>query len=388
MVTLQGDVYQGDEERAGPGRQDISGANLLARWQRQSERGEFQLQGYYDHSRRDAPVDGVPLTLDTWDLEAQQSLSLGASNRLVWGMGVRVHHYDIVNSASLIFNPPSRTLEQWNLFVQDTLSLGSRLKATVGIKVERNDYTGWEPQPELRLSWQVNDRTLLWGAISRAVRSPTPLDADVEERVGSLVFLTGDPDFQSENVLAYELGYRGEPAAALSLSVSAFYNVYNDLRTVETASATAFLPLRWGNMMKGHTYGVTAWAKWQVTDWWRLAPGFALLRKDLQFKPGASTLLGTGQAGNDPRGHGLLSSSMRLGTRGSLDLTLRHVGALPDPALPAYTELGARLAWTLADNWEVALTGTNLLHARHREYPAPAGTHIRRSVLAEARWSR
>jgi iron complex outermembrane receptor protein len=139
--------------------------------------------------------------------------------------------------------------------------------------------------------------------------------------------------------------------------------------------------------MAGHTYGVTAWAKWQVTDWWRLAPGLALLRKDLQFKPGASGLLGIGQSGNDPRGHALLTSSMDLGRDRTFDVTVRHVASLPDPKLPSYTEMSARFAWRLSPSWELSLAGKNLLHARHLEYPAPAGAEISRSVLAEARWA-
>lgn len=252
------------------------------------------------------------------------------------------------------------------------------------MKLERNDYSGWEPQPDARLTWRAGEHTQLWLAVSRAVRSPTPLDADVLERIGTLDFLRGNPDFQSEKVTAYEVGYRGEPTQDVSISVSGFYNVYNDLRTIEFG-APAVLPLRWDNRMKGEAWGFTAWGKWQVTDWWRLSPGIAWLHKKLEFKQGASMLLGTAQAGNDPRAHALLTSSMELGSRRSLELSLRHVASLPDPALPAYTELNASFSWALSRSWKLALTGTNLLHESHVEYPTP-GNPIRRSVMAEARW--
>jgi iron complex outermembrane receptor protein len=125
-----------------------------------------------------------------------------------------------------------------------------------------------------------------------------------------------------------------------------------------------------------------------VTDWWRLSPGLAWLHKDLKFKSGASQLLSVAQAGNDPKSHMLVNSSMQFGPRRTLDINLRHVASLPDPALPAYTELSARMSWALSGAWEVALSGTSLLHARHREYPEPVGTSIRRSVAAEVRWKR
>jgi iron complex outermembrane recepter protein len=386
-ATVQGDAYSGIEDQPGQGKQAISGANMLGRWQTHTDRTDFQLQGYIDHSQRAAPLDGVAFVLNTYDVEFQQGINVGAANKIIWGGGTRFHRYDITNSATLLFLPPDRTLELWNIFGQDTVSLNSSLKLTVGLKLEHNSYTGWEPQPDARLAWQLSDSTLLWAAVSRAARTPTPFDADVVEKVGALVFLTGNKDFQSEQVWAYEVGYRALFTSRFSVSVSGFFNAYDDLRTVETATPTVFLPLRWDNQMEGHTYGVTAWAKWQVTDWWRLEPGFALLRKELQFKPGASGLLGVQQSGNDPRGTGLLTSSMDLGRARTFDFTIRHVASLPDPALPAYTEMSARFAWRLSPVWELSVFGTNLLHASHLEYPATAGTQINRSIMAEARWT-
>ena len=386
-ATLQGDAYRGIEDQPGPGKQTISGANVLGRWQAHTEHSDLQLQGFLDHTQREAPLDGVAFVLNTYDVEFQQGMNLGSAHRLVWGAGIRANVYDITNSATLLFLPPQRTLQLWNVFGQDTAALTENLKLTVGIKLEHNSYSGWEPQPDARLAWQVNDSNLLWAAVSRAIRSPTPFDADVLERVGTLDFLTGNKDFRSEEVWAYELGYRAILTPSFSLSTSVFYNVYDDLRTIETASATAFLPLRWDNQMQGHTYGVTAWAKWQVTNWWRLAPGFTLLHKELQFTPEASGLLGLSQSGNDPRAHALLTSSMNLGRDRTLDVTLRHVASLPDPALPSYTDLSARFAWLLSPAWELSIAGTNLLHASHQEYPAPDGSEIRRSVVAEARWT-
>src|SRR6185369_13886617 len=386
-VTVQGDAYRGDKQRTGPGRQEISGANLLGRWQKQTRNGSIQLQGYLDHVWRDAPVDGVPFQLDTFDLEGQQSLNLLSSHRLTWGAGLRVHDYRVTNSTTLLFDPADRRLKQLNVFAQDTWALLDNLRLTLGLKFERNDYSGWEPQPDVRLAWQLGD-SMLWGAVARAVRSPSPFDTDVVERVGGVDFLRGNPDFHSEAVRAYEIGYRGDFSSAFSLSVSGFYNIYDDLRTVELSNTPTLLPLRWDNLMKGHTYGLTTWAKWQVTDWWRLSPGFTWLHKELRFKAGSSQLGGLAQAGNDPREHALLSSAMQLGTGRTLDIMLRHVSALPDPALPAYTELSVRFAWAVSAAWELALSGANLLHDSHQEYPGPVGASIHRSIAAEVRWKK
>ena len=146
------------------------------------------------------------------------------------------------------------------------------------------------------------------------------------------------------------------------------------------------MPLHWANGIEGHTYGIEAWAQWQVIPWWRLSPGVRTLHKDLAFEPGASGLLGISQTGDDPSSQILLNSSMDLPSRLTFDATLRRVGSLPDPAFPSYTELNARLGWHANRVLEVAVIGANLLHARHLEFPAPYGEEIPRSVLLQLQW--
>jgi iron complex outermembrane recepter protein len=139
--------------------------------------------------------------------------------------------------------------------------------------------------------------------------------------------------------------------------------------------------------MRGDTYGVSTWAKWQVTDWWRLSPGLRLLYKDLEFKPGSNSLLGVEQASNDATSHASLASSMDLGSTITMDIFLRYVDELPDPPLDAYYEMNARIGWQMTPLLNLSLTGSNLLHSRHRESPAASDSEISRGVFAEARWS-
>jgi iron complex outermembrane receptor protein len=136
--------------------------------------------------------------------------------------------------------------------------------------------------------------------------------------------------------------------------------------------------------MRGNTEGLEIWGKWQVLDWWRLSPGLRLLYKDLKFKPGSSRLLGTNEAGNDPRIQSLLTSSMDLGTQLTLDATFRYVGALPQPHLNAYVELETFASYRVSRSLDLSISGFNLLQARHLEYPDPSGEYIRRLVMAQA----
>lgn len=385
-VTLSGDLYSGVESQPS-GNQNISGGNLTAHWQHDLEDGaSLQLLTYYDETQRSAAGGGGAFTLDTYDIELQHNFKLGDWNSIVWGIGDRIHDYRITDRIgadnSLLWNPGHRNLNLANIFAEDHIPLGDNVQLTIGLKVENDPYSGWNPMPSGRLSWQMAPGHMVWGAISRVVRSPTPFDADVVEKLGAATFLTGSPNFLPEQLTAYELGYRSQLGDNFSLSVSAFANSYDNLRTIEVTPVT-FLPLVWGNRMDGNVHGVEVWASYQPLDWWRLNAGFNIQHEDLAFKPGASQLLRLAQAGDDPHHQASLRSSMRLDDDVSFDADFRYVGQLPDPHVPEYVEANARLGWKVSDTLSFGLSGFNLLHGHHVEY-AP-GDEIRRSVFLETR---
>ena len=207
------------------------------------------------------------------------------------------------------------------------------------------------------------------------------------------MLILGPGRFQPESLVAYELGYRGRPTPRTSLSISAFYNVYDDLRTFEAPPGQGF-PIAIANAMEGETWGVEAWGSLQAADWWRLSVGANWLDQDLRFKPGAAGLGGLQIAGNDPDYQLSLRSAMTLPYGLELDLHLRRVSSLPAPASPAYTELNGRLAWPVTESVELSLAGFNLLHEHHPEFGeaqssvqlGASGVETGRSVVLAARW--
>jgi len=383
VVTLQGDVFDGFNAQQGAPAENISGHNLTARWTRSADQGSsLQVQAFYDRAKRSAPRDGSGFWVDTYDVDLQQAMNFGP-HQLVFGGGYREVRYRITGTPTLFFTPPARNFGLWNGFVQGAFALAPTLKLTLGAKVEDSAFEHPQVLPSARLAWTPSNEVTLWGAASRAVRSPTPFDRDVGERMGALLFLVGDPDFKSEKVTAYELGAKVRPHPRLSVSVSGFYNDYDDLRSIEPTIPT-FIPLHWGNEMKGHAYGLEAWGDFQAASWWRLSGAVAWLDEQFRFKPGGFGLLGPSQAANDPKYRASFTSSMDLSRTIALDATLRHVSAFPEPRLPAYTELDARLGWRLNDDISVALVGRNLLHDDHQEYTD--GTRIPRNVSLDLQW--
>jgi iron complex outermembrane receptor protein len=311
-------------------------------------------------------------------------MALGSANKLVWGGGARLSHYLISGTPSIFFLPSGRNLFLANAFVQDSLALSSATTITAGLKAEHDPYVGTSLLPDLRLAIKPAQSTLLWAAVSRAVRSATPFDEDVHEFAGT-VTLNGNPDFRTEKLTAYELGLRAQPLSRLSFSATVFYHQYDDLRTIEVLPGPG-LNLYWGNNLAGHSYGLEAWAHFSPVHWWTLSAGATLLRENLHFKAGASApFIGTDQNGVDPNHWLTMQSSMDFGSI-TLDLNLRSVARLEGGGVPAYTELGGRLGWSISDHFELTLSGENLLRARHVEYPG--GDEIPRRVLVGLQWRR
>lgn len=388
IFMLQGDAYQGGRSQGVTPDEKIAGFDVLARWRRTSPSGStLQVQTYYDHTGREVLNGSGSFTVDTVDFDVQHSFPVGTGHQIVWGGGARFNHYDIRGIPNIAFVPSRDTQFLANVFVQGSFAITPGLTAIAGLKVEHGPYDETELLPSARLAWKPNDAVLLWGAVSRAVRRPTPFDRDVQEYMGAPdPFLIGSPTFRSEELTAWEAGIRLVPSSQISLSISGFFNEYDDLRTVEPTPIT-FTPLSWGNGIQGHSYGFDSWADIRLTDWWRVKPGYSLLIQKFRFKPGSVPLLSTTQVGNDPKHRAFLRSSMDIGPEINFDADLRYVSALPDPFAPSYVELGARLGWQFSERAELSVSGFNLLHDRHQEVPLSQGNRVSRSVFVALKWT-
>jgi iron complex outermembrane recepter protein len=383
-LTLQGDAFWGANTEFGAPDEGILGHNILARWNRDLGDGSsLQIQGYYDRLGRGNGTTGN-FWVDTYDLDVQHTFNLGARNQITWGGGVRIMPYQINGVGALTFSPASRTLDLSNAFVQDSVTLTGDLTAVVGLKLEDDPFSGLAALPSARLSWKANANLLFWGAASRAIRSPTPFEDDVVERSGSTVVIQGNPNFEPETLTAYELGARAEIGPKVSLSVSTFYNFYDDLRSIELAPPPALFT--WGNKFKGRDYGAEIWADYQVLPWWRLSASFEELAENFERKPGSIDFLGIPELGDDPENRAALHSSMQIGEDVGLDADLRYVGVLPDPHVPAYVELNASVGWNVSRAVRLSLSGFNLLHAHHQEFPASEANAIPRSFAVGLQW--
>lgn len=381
--TLQGDAY----DRRVANRDvnadvDLEGLNIVGRWTRSFEGGgNFSLQAYVDRAARDEPL--LVSTETTWDVAAQHRFAPIGAHEITVGGGYRriASNYDSDPAAVAFLTPAKREADLSNLFIHDRIALSDKLTLTLALKAEDSSVSGLEWLPGVRIGWTVDDRTFLWARAARAVRTPSFIDKGLTLPG----FLEGGPGFDSETLWAYEVGYRGRPTAKTSLTVTAYFNDYDDLRTVDLHPAT-FLPVTFANSARGQVYGVEAWGSWDVTDRWRLSGGFAALHGDFEHKPGSRDITGIASRGDDPDWRGQVRSQFDLSDAVEFDVAVRAVDDRPS-GVDGYIATDVRLGWQVNERIELSLAGFNIFDDRHVESDdAGRRREIGRSAFLRLRW--
>ena len=284
--TVQGDYYYGEAGEPSilnllrppyrlynPTETHYEGASLLGRWQRQlGESDSFTLQAFVDFTRRDWTAHTEEKRL-TWDVDFQYHLRSLPRNDLIIGIGMRQGD-DAFAAATRGIPADALQFVQgqsgggvqrlFSLFAQDDISLlPDDLTLTLGAKVEHLPATGTEMSPNARLLWTPADGWSIWGAVSRAVRTPSRVDlrgkvvAAVELPAGftltqpealrgfsqissplPIVLQQGSGHVDAERVVSFEAGIKHRFSETLSVDVAAFRNEYDRLRTAQLVPPT------------------------------------------------------------------------------------------------------------------------------------------------------
>jgi iron complex outermembrane receptor protein len=382
-IMFQMNLYDGRPDPDGNNPIIASGNNLLARWNRTfSERSGLQLQAYYDKTWRDFRNDFTE-ALRTYDLEAQHRFTLGKRHELIYGFGFRYMDHEVENLELFAFRPGRKSLYLYNVFLQDEITVvHDKLRLILGLKLEHNSYTGYQHQPNARVNWTPTETQTVWAAASRAVRNPARIDREFYLSLAPGVDFIEGSNTRSEEVLAYELGWRFQPVNSLSLSLATFYNIYDHIRSVEPGPPPFGIPLTFGNGVKGETYGIEFSATHQLTSALRLRAGYTFLKKELRVKPDSEDMNEASAESNDPSHQLMLQSIVNLPHGIEFGTVLRHVSKLSDPYVSDYTGLDIRLAWRIIDAIELNIVGQNLLQKSHTEFipDSPYPKSIERSI--------
>jgi iron complex outermembrane recepter protein len=414
-LTVQGDIYKGKVgqqvsiayysplvQQNVDGIEDVSGGNLLGVWQHTlSNTSNIQVQTYYDRTSRFGPQLGE--TRNTFDFDFVHHLQLGERNQVTWGFGTRVSQGDFEQTVATVdFTPHDETDTLYSTFVQDQVAiLKDKLWLTLGSKFEHNNFTGWENQPAARLLFNPTPHQTLWAAVSRAVRTPSRIDENLQltglvlSNPPIFVCICDNGKFISETLLGYELGYRRLITPRLYVDVAGFHNKYNDLQSFGAASLSIvnspppqhiLISVPFANGIMGSTNGGEIAPDWKATRWMELRAAYSytslnLVDRATRAKSSDISSYEDSSPHNEVTGQAFFNLPRQF----TFSPTYRYVGAVPAQLTGSYQTMDARIAWRFTKNFELSFTGQNLFQPRHPEF---GSVLIERGGYGQITWRR
>ena len=426
QVTLQGDMYRSHYgelltipslnspySSTFPNAGAISGGNILGRWAHDFGSSSTSLQVYFDNTN----ISENSLFTDhqnIFDIDFQHSFHLTDSQAVIWGVGYRSIGDNNDSSFTVSLQPNHNQLNQFSGFAQDEISLlDRRVQLTLGTKLEHNDFTGLEVEPNARVLWNITPNQSVWTAISRAARTPalterglqlvsavippggpgnpTPLSAEAN--------VYGSNQFKSEDLLAYEVGYRVQVSNNLSADIATFYNNYTHLRSAEPgapfvqtdpAPLHLVVPFVASNKMHGGTYGAELFTEYKVLPRWKLTGSYSYLQMDIRKDATSMDPIPDNLNLSSPRHQFYVRSSLDVFRKLEHDFTVRYVDDLPALNIPHYYSVDTHFSYALPRSFELSIGSQNLLNHQHLEFVPDfiniSPTEVKRSIYGSITW--
>ena len=409
-LNIHGDAYQADRELYSSVAlpfapfgltaeiEEISGANLMATWTAQLDNDDqFKFHVYFDQAKRSSDILTDKIT--TIDAEFQYQLPPIGNHSLVWGGSYRYVKDEFSGVFTIDMRGDKREDDLFSTYLQDEISLPTyNMKITVGTKVERNDYSGTEVQPNLRMVWTPNDRHSYWGAISRAVHTPTRFAHDGQVNIyipaqnPMIISVQGNRELDSEELTAYEAGWRSQINERLSFDLALFYNEYDQLRgkspgTPYFSNGAMVIPTFYDNNLEGSSHGLELSAFWHASDRWQLTSNYSYLKVLLDSKINSAS--DEELEDRSPEHQFNIMSDISLTPNTDLNLSLRYNSKILN--VSEYTAIDANVIWRFDHNLEFHFTGRNLFDQKHPEFASEQSSQIpkelERSFYTGVRWN-
>lgn len=353
------------------------GMNLLGRWEEiHSDTLRSTFQSYFDYQSPD--YSSLKQAISTFDFDYQTAWTANERNEVMWGGGARYIVANMTGSDTIFANDRHVNQSIFNAFLQDQYAIIPReVYFTIGSKFEHNSFSGFDLSPSARVAWYPDNTQTVWAAVSRAVRTPSITEhSDMAINVLALppdmVQQRSNKAFDSEELIAYELGYRVKPASNISFDNTVFMNDYDKLATLEPGAPDGiFLPYYFNNLGEGRSYGFETSVDWDVTTRWNLRANYSYINLVLEQDPASLDTTFLGQERNVPHHQFMLRSQIYLPNDVRVINTAYYVGERQTASVDAYLRFDAQVIWKATENLELSLVGQNLFDDQHPEFSAP-----------------
>ncbi|WP_109486689.1 TonB-dependent receptor plug domain-containing protein [Occallatibacter savannae] len=388
-----------------------AGGFAMGKWERKFGTSDLALQGYFTDEHRNEI--GMKLDMRVADIDFQHHINTGSGNDIVWGTGFRWTS-DKVLGQQAYFTHSDHLVSLFSAFMQDSYPLlPAKLTLTAGSKVQWNSYTNFEWQPRVSLIWTPDSTQALWGAMSRAVRTPSDQDRDVQflypmgeaDAMPLFGLISGNPGLKSEIVIAEEVGYRRRFAKWFSADLAGFLNRYSDLQATYLGEpyllpgppAGLVQPFEYVNGFSAHAQGVEASIGWTPVASVRVLGSYAWMQArlhkhgDVMVQPSGGQDWSTPRNTFDVRAHWSATRTWSINAALNGNSTVPSSLNIPIAVVAGHTRFDMRVTHSFGEGLEFAVGGTNLLRSSHQEfYPEDytLNAFVPRGLYLSLNWAR
>ena len=404
-----------------------SGGYAMLQWRHKfHEDRDMTIQTFYDRTNRDwiATIE----KLENYELDIKHRRQINPYRERVSGLTYRYSKgryfgadFAFDSLSNLVIDDPYVQLDRLDIqyfggFVQEKWTLKEdKLFAWLGSKVSWNSINDVNAQPSARMLYVVDDSSVVWGGISRAVRLPTRFDAGIQLEDEDInlfaVNRTAKDLLVSESVIANELGYRKQVNEKFNWELTGFYNEYSDL--LEQGPLVSyfgpFLPSTLDQLRAdGHAYGAELNGEYKFSDYLNLRAGYSYLNLDIDDAPGAPGFFGASLDNDRSPDHMLyMQAFAQITHRLQWDTSVRYSdklqngllyefdpasGFVPIDGIPSYIQLDTRLNYRVNNRLDVTVVGRNLLDSAQSEFGGDEflirhnRSYLRRNVFFQLSW--
>ena len=322
---------------------------------------------------------------NSYNVEVQQALSLGAGNRLTFGVNYRN------NGVKGNFLTEFTSEDRLGFYAQDEWQITDRLKAQAGVRYDLDTFINPTLSPRFSLIFSPVENHTFRAGIAVAYRPPTIFENSTDSRAClsppftppappcgggfTTTSLTGSNLLQPEQMVSYDVGYQGWYwKHRLRVRADLFLNHISDLISQRPVG----LNLTFRNGREADIYGGEAGFEVLATSW---LTGFA----NYSFQEITQSFTGLDRRGGPKyKANAGLRGEWENGLNG--EIALHYYGAATYPLgtsllnaglnqkVGSYVLLNMRGAYVFwkekgKDKAEIAVTAFNALNDQHKEHP-------------------
>ncbi len=251
------------------GHRDSAQTNyVLARWNHRIEKDNaIDLSFYFNDSYDAARVAWSEYRYQQLGLQMAHTFKPADDHTFSWGIDTR---WDLVNASladPFLLSRDYVRSGAIGLYAQDDWRFAPRWALNLGGRIDYDFYGGFQPSARAALAYELSDASLVYAAVSRAFQMAPCGRRFIDFPLLGPAFRATEPqDVGAEQLVAYELGYRGRFSNRLEVNANVFWHDYREVATAGfRPGPPGLFQSRGDNNYQTGLYGIELDARYAVT---------------------------------------------------------------------------------------------------------------------------